>query len=177
MTTVPDRRKTKRVNPLLQGRLVRSIVLVPCLCLGAIAMGVVYLTGRLAQEATRSDAVLPSLLPLMYSVLAFVVFAAVFLYVRARSIAFHVAGPVYRFSETFRRIRTGDVAFRIGLRKGDVLGDLKDEINATLEWLEAHPPAGVEDGEGAAPQRADAAASRGGGGAVAGASAAAEPSA
>ena len=138
-----ERRKTTKVNPLLQGQLVRSITTVPCLCLGAISMGVIYFTSRLAGEATRSDAVLPSLVPLMYAVIAFVLLAAVFIIARAQRTAFHVAGPIYRFSETFKRIRSGDVGFRIALRKGDVLGGLKDEINETLEWLEAHPPQGV----------------------------------
>lgn len=135
-----DRRRTKRVNPLLQGKLVRDIVLVPCLALTGLAMVVIYLAAQVAGEATRSEAALPSLVPLLYSVTGFVVCAALFIVLRARRTAFHVAGPVYRFSETMKRIRTGDVGFRIALRKGDVLGGLADEINETLAWLEAHPP-------------------------------------
>ena len=138
-----DRRRTKRVNPLLQGRLVRDIVLVPCLALAGLAMVVIYLAAQVAGEATRSDAALPSLVPLLYSVTGFVMCAALFIVLRARRTAFHVAGPVYRFSETMKRIRTGDVRFRIALRKGDVLGGLADEINETLAWLEAHPPEGA----------------------------------
>ena len=39
-------------------------------------------------------------------------------------------------------MRTGEWDFRVRLRRGDYLGEIADELNELLEWLESNPPAG-----------------------------------
>lgn len=68
---------------------------------------------------------------------------AVFFAVRA---AGRVAGPEHRLVAAMRRIRGGDLAFRVHLRRGDLLTPLARECNELLEWLNANPPAGVVTG-------------------------------
>ena len=47
-----------------------------------------------------------------------------------------VAGPAWRVIQSLKRIREGDAAFRVKLRHGDLLLQLVDELNVTLEQLE-----------------------------------------
>jgi len=46
-----------------------------------------------------------------------------------------LAGPLYRFKQTLRRIQDGDLAGEIELRKGDYFHDLCDEVNAMISQL------------------------------------------
>lgn len=66
--------------------------------------------------------------------------------VHMRTLAHRVAGPEFRLIQAIRRIRSGDLAFRIHLRRGDLLGGLAGECNDLLEWLNCNPPAGAVTG-------------------------------
>ncbi len=57
-----------------------------------------------------------------------------------------VAGPEFRLQKAMRRIREGDVAFRITLRRGDLLTGLASECNELLDWLNQNPPNGAQTG-------------------------------
>jgi HAMP domain-containing protein len=57
-----------------------------------------------------------------------------------------VAGPEYRLVQSLRRIRAGDLSFRVHLRRGDLLGGLAEECNALLDYLNANPPEGAQTG-------------------------------
>lgn len=57
-----------------------------------------------------------------------------------------VEGPEHRLQQTLRRIRGGDLSFRISLRRGDLLQGLAQECNEVLEWLNRCPPAGARTG-------------------------------
>lgn len=46
-----------------------------------------------------------------------------------------LAGPIYRFEKSCEVIGTGDFSYRVNLRKGDELMELKDEFNKMLESL------------------------------------------
>ena len=46
-----------------------------------------------------------------------------------------IVGPIYRFRETLKKIRGGDLAGRIEIRKDDYFGDLCDEINSMIGHL------------------------------------------
>jgi hypothetical protein len=74
-------------------------------------------------------------------------FASLFaVVVHMRSLAHRVAGPEFRLIQAIRRIRSGDLAFRVHLRRGDLLGGLASECNDLLEWLNCNPPAGAVTG-------------------------------
>jgi hypothetical protein len=57
-------------------------------------------------------------------------------------IAHRLAGPEQRLRLALRRIRSGDLAFRVQLRSGDLLTGLAAECNALLDWLNHNPPGG-----------------------------------
>lgn len=44
-----------------------------------------------------------------------------------------------------QRIRSGDVDFRVALRRGEPLSQLLHECNRLLEWLIRNPPGGVRN--------------------------------
>jgi len=53
-----------------------------------------------------------------------------------------VAGPVYRFRQTFLKLNRGEVPPLIKLREGDFFEETAQEINKYLERLKAQHPAG-----------------------------------
>jgi hypothetical protein len=57
-----------------------------------------------------------------------------------------VSGPEFRLRQALQRIRTGDVGFRITLRRGDLLVALAHECNQLLDWLNRNPPNGAHTG-------------------------------
>lgn len=57
-----------------------------------------------------------------------------------------VLAPETRLRRALQRIRRGDLAFRVSLRRGDALRGLAAECNELLEWLNANPPAGASIG-------------------------------
>ena len=61
-------------------------------------------------------------------------------------LAGRVAGPEYRLRRALQRIRTGDLGFRVNLRRGDLLAGLAQECNELLDWLNANPPRGAHTG-------------------------------
>jgi hypothetical protein len=137
-----ERRKKLVVNRPMQGRLVLNMALMPGIALGGIAVFTGVYCSRLMDEAMATDTELPALMPLFYLVIAFELLAAVFLMVNSLKISHKVAGPAYRLGKCLERIRGGDLAFSVQLRRGDHLVELKDELNKLLDWLNENPPAG-----------------------------------
>lgn len=45
-----------------------------------------------------------------------------------------------------QRVRQGDIAHRVHLRRDDELSQLAAEFNTLLDWLNENPPAGVRTG-------------------------------
>lgn len=66
--------------------------------------------------------------------------------VHTARLAERVAGPEHRLIESLRRLRSGDLAFRVHLRRGDLLTELAAECNEVLEWLNRNPPHGARTG-------------------------------
>jgi hypothetical protein len=71
-------------------------------------------------------------------------------------LAQRVAGPEWRLRRSLRRIRAGDLGFRIALRRGDLLNGMAHECNELLDWLNANPPAGGRTGSDVVEVGADA---------------------
>jgi hypothetical protein len=65
---------------------------------------------------------------------------------QAARVCHRVAGPEYRLRAALARIRSGDLTFRVHLRRGDLLTGLADECNELLEWLNRNPPSGATTG-------------------------------
>ncbi len=137
-----ERRKQLVVNRPMQGKLVLNMALLPAIALAGIAVFTGIYCSRLMDQAIAMDSELPGLMPLFYLVIAFELLAAVFLMANSLKISHKVAGPAYRICKALERIRAGDLAFTMQLRKGDHLTEIKDELNKLIDWLNENPPAG-----------------------------------
>lgn len=48
-----------------------------------------------------------------------------------------MAGPIYRFEQTFRQVAKGDYSQRVHLRKGDQFIEMQDEFNKMMDRVQA----------------------------------------
>lgn len=80
------------------------------------------------------------------AVVAFLVSVALVVGSEVVGLAGRLHGPELRLRWALQRIRRGDLAFRVSLRRGDALRALADECNELLEYLNANPPAGASIG-------------------------------
>lgn len=143
MAKTDSRRRILVVNKDLQRRIILAVILLPTIGLALSTMVVAVFCRQLLMEALQFDAELPSLTPLLVSVLAFFVVCSVVMAVQGLRFSHRIAGPAYRIVKSFERIREGDISFRVTLRKGDYLTEVADELNLTLDWLNENPPASV----------------------------------
>ena len=137
-----DRRKRLMINKPLQGRLMAKMTLLPGVVLAGIAVFTAVYVTRAMNHATATGSELPDLMPLFYLVIVFQLLAAVFLLANSLKASHLVAGPAYRICKSLERIRSGDLAFEVKLRKGDHLTEIRDELNLLIDWLNANPPMG-----------------------------------
>jgi len=84
--------------------------------------------------------------PAVVALVGVLVGCAATIFVQGLAIRRRVLEPAGRFVTCLRRIREGDIAFRVHLRRGDLLGEVADELNEVLEWLNENPPANVRRG-------------------------------
>jgi methyl-accepting chemotaxis protein len=63
--------------------------------------------------------------------------AGAILYVAFRS-SHRIAGPTFRLVESLKRIASGDVDFRVRLRRGDLLTEIADELNRALDAIQSN---------------------------------------
>jgi len=139
-----ERRRTLVVNKEAQKRIVFAVSLFPALALAMATMIIAVFCRKLMGEAARTEAALPSLVPLFISSLGFALVSILIIFNQALRFSHRIAGPAYRLRQACSRIMGGDISFRVQLRKGDHLTEVADSLNDLLEWLNEHPPDGVE---------------------------------
>lgn len=115
------------------------------LMLGAVTILTLYCRGLLL-EAVAGQPVSIGSLPLLLVAGAFLFASAAVILLQSVRVAGRVAGPELRLLRAMQRIRTGDISFRINLRRGDLLSGLARECNELLDWLNANPPRGAQTG-------------------------------
>src|SRR5688572_11483228 len=145
-TVTNERRKTIWVNKPAQKKLILAVSLMPTLGLTIATVMVGFLCRRVLEEAIVAEVELPTLLPLFGAVLFFIVTAGAVVLIQALNLSHRVAGPMYRIIESMKRMRSGDIGFRVTLRKGDHLNEIADELNNVIDWLNVNPPPGVSRG-------------------------------
>lgn len=138
-----NRRKQLVVDPRMQGKMVFRMAGLPAIAMAGIAAFTGVYCQTVMDEARMFDSDMPDLMPLIWLVIAFEVFAAGILIYHSLRISHTVAGPAYRLKKSLERIRSGDISFTVNLRKGDHLTDVRDELNLLLDWLRQHPPQGI----------------------------------
>lgn len=116
--------------------------LVMCAGFGALSL----YCHRLLGEASTGQPVQAGTTGFWMAVVGLFVACIVVVLLQSLRLAQRVAGPEWRLRRALRRIRAGDLDFRISLRRGDLLTGLARECNELLDWLNANPPAGVRTG-------------------------------
>ncbi len=141
-----NRRTQLVINEAMQRRILSAITLVPMGGLAICTLIVAVFCRRLLSEALVADAELPSLMPLFVSVLLFFGVCSLVMGVQGLRFSNRIAGPTHRLCRSMERVRTGDIGFRVALRKGDYLTETAAEFNKMLDWLNENPPEGVRTG-------------------------------
>lgn len=154
-----NRRRKLVVNKPMQGRMMLSMALIPAAALIGIAILTAIYASRVTDEALATDSELPNLMPLFYLVIAFEVMAGVIMVINSLRVSHTVAGPAYRICKGIERMRGGDLSFKVSLRNGDHLTEIRDELNKLLDWLNENPPQGCVTRAMAAAKAASEAAS------------------
>lgn len=105
----------------------------------------VYCHGLLEDAAEGGIATIGEL-PVYLVAGGFLFASAIVVAIQALRVASRVAGPEYRLRKALQRIAAGDVAFRVDLRRGDLLTGLARDCNELLDWLNQNPPSGARTG-------------------------------
>jgi len=109
-----------------------------------LVSGFVLCGSALAVQALHSAAAGGPVLVSLWGWIALAAFAVLaglsLLWMQQQRLRRHLLGPQQRLCGALQRIRQGDLAFRVTLRKGDPLGPLADECNELLDWLNRNPP-------------------------------------
>jgi methyl-accepting chemotaxis protein len=152
-----DRASERRDGALpLGGRLRRLALLLPAvvMCLGF--GGLAFYCHRLLDEAAAGRPVRAGDAGFWLAVAGFFLACIAVVLLQSLRLAQRVAGPEWRLRRSLRRIRAGDLGFRITLRRGDLLNGMAHECNELLDWLNANPPPGVRTGSDVVEVGADA---------------------
>jgi hypothetical protein len=64
--------------------------------------------------------------------------------------AHRIVGPLYRFRKTIQAVKSGEEVELIILRKGDMLGEMRDDLNEMLKALECRGAVVIKSSEAAA---------------------------
>lgn len=124
--------------------ILRLLSALPTLLFLASTAAVVVCVRRLLDEAASGSAELPGLPWMIVAAVATFFSGAGIVLVQAYRSRQRLTGPSRRMQRALRKIRLGDLSFRIRLRRGDPLRRVADEVNLMLDWLNAHPPEGED---------------------------------
>jgi hypothetical protein len=130
----------------VRGRLLRIATLVPAAALMVGLAGLAIYCRSLLSVAARGEEITIGATGFWLVVGGFLLTCGAVVLVQSVRLAARVAGPEYRLRRALQRIRSGDVAFRVTLRRGDLLGGIAQDCNSLLDWLNANPPTGVQTG-------------------------------
>ncbi len=112
----------------------------------ALITAIVLSCRMLLDQALRGEVELSGRAWLLVSVAGFFSVCALTVVVQRRRLMRRVVGPRDRICESLRQIRSGDLAFRLTLRRGDHLTEVVTELNLVLDWLNHAPPEGAVTG-------------------------------
>lgn len=119
----------------LRGRLLRLAVAMPTVAMFVSVVALVVYCRALLQDAAAGREVVVGEAGFWLSVGGFLLTSLVVFVFQVARMAARVAGPEFRLRRSLQRIRSGDLGFRVELRRGDLLGGLAEECNLLVEWL------------------------------------------
>lgn len=136
-TSSRNRRKKLVVLQQMQSRIIKETTLFPLVALTILTITLTVFSRRLMAEAAAEEVVLPTLEPLLASVICLTAgFAITILYVALR-FSQRIAGPTYRITQSLKDVQEGKLDLRIKLRDGDFLEEIAQELNVTLALIES----------------------------------------
>ncbi|MFQ5596840.1 MAG: hypothetical protein ACE5GK_02200 [Nitrospiria bacterium] len=131
---LPNRRQKKYINRQIQGRIAAIVVLNGLMYIFLLSVLIfaplayrIYsenITPELQQAADAFLALHEHFWPAIFILLSVIGLHSI-------RISHRMAGPVYRFKETFKEMQRGDLSTHITLRSGDFFVDLMEEFNKT----------------------------------------------
>jgi sensor histidine kinase YesM len=107
---------------------------------------IAWLSGELIDEAARGELTTATCVYLVLAVVGFCLSCSMVVFSYAYRLMSRLIGPSYRLIDAMKRVRTGDIGFRVHLRRGDMLIDIANEFNRLLDWLNTNPPCDVTMG-------------------------------
>jgi len=130
------KRRQLIVDPDLQKRVMRDVGALPfvSLAVGVLLMG--FFTRRILVEADASGAELPSILPFMAAVLAFIVVTSFALLTQGMRISNRIAGPQVRFKRFTEQVLRGESGVTLRLRDQDYAHATADEFNRLIRTID-----------------------------------------
>ena len=104
------------------------------------------LSDRLIDEAARGELSNSTRAYLVLAIVGFCLACGLVVFSHAYRLVTRLLGPSYRLIDAMKPVRTGDIGFRVHLRKGDMLMNVANEFNQLLDWLNSNPPCDVTMG-------------------------------
>ena len=132
----PNRRRKLIVMPSLQRRLVRQCTAWPLTTFAFATVLVGFAWRQVLQESLELEPQLGSLNFLLGTYTTLIGVATFVILYQALVLSNRVAGPSYRVRKTLEAVRAGDLSVRVNLREQDLLCEMADELNRTLEVLQ-----------------------------------------
>jgi methyl-accepting chemotaxis protein len=139
-----NRRRTLIVNRPYQKHIVYRLLWPSAVVVMFAGLLTIVFCVQLAQEADAVDVPLPTLVPFLIAAASFTICGTALMGLNALRLSHRIAGPMYRIKRTLEAVQNGNLAIRANLRRGDELQDLATDLNEFLDWLERHPPTGVQ---------------------------------
>lgn len=134
------------VLPLATAGIRHAALLLPALVIVVTSLVLADYCRQLLADAALVVPVAVDRFTLSVVVSGFVLASAALVMVQAGRITSRLEGPERRLVQALRRMRSGDLSFRVQLRRGDPLASVARECNELLDWLNANPPAGARVG-------------------------------
>ena len=128
------------------GRIFWLALGLPMIGLLVVVVALTFYCHGLLQAAAEGRVATIGEVPVFLVASAFLFASVVIVAIQALRVAGRIAGPEYRLRKALQRIAAGDVAFRVDLRRGDLLTGLARDCNALLDWLNRNPPSGARTG-------------------------------
>ena len=142
----PQERGAQLPSGICRGHLVRLAAFAPVILVIVAVAALTILCRGLLVDASAGRPVAVGTLPVVLVAGGFLLASGSLILLQSFRIAARVAGPEHRLAQALQRIRTGDIAFRVHLRRGDLLSGLARECNELLDWMNANPPPGASTG-------------------------------
>jgi hypothetical protein len=140
------RTRDHEAQPLASACLRHGALLLPALMVVVASLVLADYCRQLLAGAALAAPVAVDRFTVSLLVGGFLLASAALVMVQAGRIAGRLEGPERRLVQALRRMREGDLSFRVHLRRGDPLASVARECNELLDWLNANPPVGARVG-------------------------------